>query len=364
MRKRPIVTALCGVVALISVCAGCDKSPTRPAPKPTPNGPVLARVEISGPDTIAPGATGKYTLTGFLSDGTTRDVTAEAVWRSTNAPAATIDQAGLATGLVPGETLISGAVASYSSTKNIVVTLPGTFRLRGTVVDDGSGVKIGSAHVEVRTATGVPLQTTTGPEGLFQLFGVPAEAELRVTHDGYLAYTKRFQLSGHSIMNVYLKFVTPVDLAGTYKLAVGAPKCTGVPSPIQLAEELRQRTYIAVVTLDGSRIDVTLSGAQFATTSAGPVNGFFGSLLGTRARISLSGPESSWYGYYIGFDWPSVAERLSDGTFLVTSGTADLSFSANRWEGTLEGNMRHLETVPNGRLLGQCSGSIPMTLTR
>ncbi len=361
MQKRPIAAAL-SVVVLSTICAACDKSPTRPAPKPTPTGPVLSRVEMSGPDTIAPGATGKYTLTGFLSDGTTRDVTAEAAWRSTNAPAATIDQAGLATGLVAGETLISGAVGFHSSAKNLIVTPPGTFRLRGTVVDSGSGLRIGSAEVEVGTATGVQLQTTTRPEGTFELYAVPADAELRVTYDGYLAYTKRLQLSGHSTLQVSLKLVAPVDLAGTYRLTVGALTCPGLPS---LAEELRERTYVAVVTLDGSRIDGRLSGAQFATGSGFSLNVLSGFLQGTRAKISLFGPESGWYGYYSGFtDLPSVAERLSDGTFLVTSGNADLSVSGSRWEGTLNGNMRHLETVPNGRLLGQCSGSIPMTLTK
>lgn len=112
----------------------------------------------------------------------------------------------------------------------------------------------------------------------------------------------------------------------------------------------------------GSKVDVTLSGAQFATVSGKPTNRFTGRVLGTRATFVLIGPESQWY-YYYGYA-PDVAERLADGTFLVSSGSADLTVSGSRWDGVLNGNMRQLADVPGRSPLGRCSGLIALTMVK
>lgn len=363
MQKRSIGTVVGGVVALISMLAACDKSPTRPAPKP--NGPALTRVEISGPDTLAPGTRANYTLTGFLSDGTTRDVTKDAVWRSSNVAAAAIDSTGLATGGVLGDAQISGAVAPYSSMKNVVVTPPGTFRLVGSVFEEASNLKLDRARVELRTATGAVLTATTGFDGGFKLFAVPPDVELIVTQEGYVTHRQDLHLSEHTTLQLPLKLAAPpTDLSGTYRLTLGAAQCPGSSAELQLAEGLRQRTYTAVVIHVGSKVDVTLMGAEFPTIFGKQTNRITGKAAGTRATFLLYGIESSYYTYYSGVFGPDVAERLEDGTFLVSSGSADLTVSPTRWEGTLKGNMRQLATMPNGRVIGFCSGSIALTFTR
>ncbi len=282
-------------------------------------------------------------------------MTAEAVWRSSNVAAAAIDRVGLATAGVPGDTQISATVAPHSSVKNVVVTPPGTFKLMGSVFEEASNLKIGSARVEVRSATGAVV-TTTGFEGTFKLFGVPADIELLVTHGDYVTHRQDLHLSEHTTLQLPLKLSDrSADLSGTYTLNVGGAECGG---PSSLPEEMRQRTYTAAVTHEGSKVDVVLSGAAFS------MNRFTGKVAGTRATFVLYGIEFDHYAYYSLFFGPDVAERLADGTFLVSSGTAELEVSPSRWEGRLNGNMRQLATLPNGRLIGQCSGSIPMTFTK
>jgi hypothetical protein len=364
MQKRSPVALVGRVVVLMAICAACNKqpTPTQPAPTPTPNGaPALARLEIAGPDTIAPGTRVNYKLTGFLTDGTSRDVTAEAEWRSSNVAAATIDQSGGATGNGIGETMISAILSPQSSRKNIVVMPEGTFKLMGSIVEEGSNLGIHTAQVEVRDETGLVLRVTTFVDGGFRLLGVPGDAELRVTHEGYAPHTQRLHLSENSTVQVRLKLLAPgPDLSGTYTLTLGTAQCPGAHFP--LADSIRQRTYTATVTHIGSKVDVALSGVPFATVSGKQTNGFTGRVLGTRATFVLSGPESQWY-YYYSYA-PDVAERLADGTFLVSSGTAELTVSGSRWDGVLNGNMRHLASVPGKSPLGRCSGSIALTLVK
>ena len=362
-RMRSTFASVGGLAVAIFICAACEKSPTRPAPLLAPN-PVLTRVEISGPDTIAPGTRATYTLTGVFSDGTTKDVTTEAVWRSTNVAAAAIDQPGVATAGITGETLISGVIPPHGSTKSVVVTPPGTFRLIGSVLEEASSLRISSAEVEVRGTAGLLTRTTTDMDGSFRLLGVPPDAELRVTRDGYASHTQRLQLSEHATTEVRLRPVAPVaDVAGTYTMTIAVSECPEHEYPGPLVEEVRQRTYTAIVTQEGSLIQVTLIGPRFATVFGRQASNFTGRVLGARASFVLNGLETLPYTYY-STDAPDVAEWLSDSTYLVPSGTADLTVSANRWDGTLKGSMSHLAWVPNGRKLGRCSGSISLTFAR
>ena len=88
------------------------------------------------------GTTQQLIATGTYSDGTTKDITASATWVSSMASVATINSAGLATGVSVGTTAIQATYLSVSSATNLTVvnpllslsitpTLPGT-RVGGT----------------------------------------------------------------------------------------------------------------------------------------------------------------------------------------------------------------------------------------
>ena len=89
-RSAAVASSLLFVVSTAAGVATCDKSPLTPVPVPTPT-PTVARpasvpavtgVRAIGPSSVAPGATAQFTAIADFSDGTSRDVTAEATWRS------------------------------------------------------------------------------------------------------------------------------------------------------------------------------------------------------------------------------------------------------------------------------------------
>jgi trimeric autotransporter adhesin len=72
--------------------------------------------------TIAQGTTEQFTATGTLSDGSTEDLTTSVSWGTSNAAAATIDTAGVATGVGPGSTDITATSGSVSGGTTLTVT--------------------------------------------------------------------------------------------------------------------------------------------------------------------------------------------------------------------------------------------------
>ena len=166
-----------GLVLLLLTAAvlGCDRNPPTapstpvsqsPPPPPPPSAPVPIRVDIAGPDSVAPGETAQYTATASFADGSTRDVTKEAVWHAQPdccpvppTPVLTVSADGIATGLNPGEVFLSVSLGtrSFSSFSKWVLVLPaGTFRHHGFVYDDGVGVpgRQGDRHRGLRRRTG------------------------------------------------------------------------------------------------------------------------------------------------------------------------------------------------------------------
>ena len=82
-------------------------STSTPSPTPTPS-VWLTMIEISPSspkDGIAVGETVQFIATGTYSDGSTKDITSQAMWFSTNMHA-TVSPAGLAIGMSPGDTFI------------------------------------------------------------------------------------------------------------------------------------------------------------------------------------------------------------------------------------------------------------------
>jgi trimeric autotransporter adhesin len=70
----------------------------------------------------APGTTKQFTATGTFSDSSTQDVTASALWSSSNPGAATIGNVGLASGLLNGTTTITAAIGSVSDSTTLTIS--------------------------------------------------------------------------------------------------------------------------------------------------------------------------------------------------------------------------------------------------
>jgi hypothetical protein len=188
LRIKALVAAA-SAAALLAAC-GDDSN------KGGPSGGVI-RAEIVGPATIAPGQTTNYSVVEYLVGGGTRALPT-AAWSSSNSSLVQITQAGVATAQpLTGETVLS-VKTTVSAQKEVVVLPTGTFRLIGRVGDaDTANLPIPDARLEVPDGP----STTTDNTGFFRLYGVLADAELRISRDGYVTKVERLQLTAHTSRN-------------------------------------------------------------------------------------------------------------------------------------------------------------------
>jgi uncharacterized protein YjdB len=100
MTRRLAILGLAFVSAL--ALAGCSTTPS----------PTLKSVAITGPP-VAVGATAQFVATATFTDGTTQNVTSTSTWSSSNTAVATVNAAGVVTGVADGTSSIT---ANYQGT--------------------------------------------------------------------------------------------------------------------------------------------------------------------------------------------------------------------------------------------------------
>ena len=114
---KPVVALhlLC-VMAFVSGCHSSSGSYSPPAVQ-------LTSIAVGPPDSsVAMGLSSQFTATGLYSDGSKQDVSSQVTWSSTNAAAAWISNAGLATTAGPGSTLITAKLGKMSGSTSLSVT--------------------------------------------------------------------------------------------------------------------------------------------------------------------------------------------------------------------------------------------------
>jgi len=114
------VSLLAGICLLFLVsCTGSTTSKTGPT---SPQNASLTSVVVSPSSTsVSAGAKQQFTATGHYSDGTTKDLTAAAQWKSSNAAVASIDATGVATGIAAGAATITATASSMQGSANLTV---------------------------------------------------------------------------------------------------------------------------------------------------------------------------------------------------------------------------------------------------
>lgn len=84
----------------------------------------LVSIALDPPNpTIVKGTTQQFTATGTYGDGSIADLSSQVTWASQDVTIATIDQAGLATGIGPGTATISATADTIRRTTTITVTV-------------------------------------------------------------------------------------------------------------------------------------------------------------------------------------------------------------------------------------------------
>ena len=107
------------LLCLMAFVSGCHSSSGSYSPPAVQ----LTSIAVGPPDSsVAMGLSSQFTATGLYSDGSKQDVSSQVTWSSTNAAAAWISNAGLATTAGPGSTLITAKLGRMSGSTSLNVT--------------------------------------------------------------------------------------------------------------------------------------------------------------------------------------------------------------------------------------------------
>src|SRR4051794_10142644 len=216
-----VLSTVAGSVLALSWACG---SSTPTAPTKTPPAKIVNSVQISGPASIAPGATAQLSAIATYVDGSTSDVTAVARWNSFDTKVLSISGSGLATGIKSGETKVQGEYANRGSGMTIRVLPDGTYRLAGTLTE--SGLPIEDATVAITAGQGTGLSATSDSGGGYLLYGVAGTVEIQVSKAGYTSQSRTLIVTADAVASFQLTTVTPAArIAGAYLLTFTAGRC-------------------------------------------------------------------------------------------------------------------------------------------
>jgi hypothetical protein len=360
MRRLSLVGGAQAIV-LVGLAAACGSSPTSRLPF-SPSAPGVAGLQIGGPASVAPGQSAQFVADTRLTDGVVKTTTSATNirWRTSNALLA-VNSAGVVTaGQTRGESILTAEVlpaATIRGTREIVIVPEGTYRLVGSVREAETPTQgIQGARVEV---IGTTLAATTDFSGNYRLYGVPPSADIRITANGYQTVIQSIQLSAHVTQNFLVPLSGPrVSLNGSfYAMFDVVNSCGGSPP---LSADLQHRAYEATVTTTGSFVDVRLTESRFRTSGV-QGNRFTG--RADPAAITFTIDQGYYYFYY----YPSIVERLSNGTYLSVFGQGTTTPLGGGVSGLLVGGVQLWDSrfpAFNTALLANCfTNGLRLTLT-
>jgi len=103
-----------------------DPPPPGSTPDPAPS-PVPGGLTITGSGLMSPGSTSQLQVTQRMSDGSTRDVTANSDYTSDNPAVVTTSSSGNMTAVGPGVTTVRAQYGGSSATLPVIVSPVGNF---------------------------------------------------------------------------------------------------------------------------------------------------------------------------------------------------------------------------------------------
>lgn len=315
---RVHLLTLCIAAALATACI--KSSPTAPVPAHTPPAPTLRSVAVTGGGSGNPGQTTQLAARAAYSDGSERDVTAEATWSSGNPSVATVS-AGLVRFAGVGEADIQAAFEGMTGSARVtVVPAPIPRRaLTGTVRDSSRGGSLANARVEILDGPDAGRSANTGGDGSFSIDNV-AEGTftIRVSHPDYNPVQQSVTLNASTRVDVSLRLLLDLTpLFGTYNIALSVtrqvcstpvtPDPTGLMSisgnadgsnlTVTITERGVARSYGGSMSGDGS---FRGNGGGFIPGIAGIIDrqqhDFSGSIQGRVTGNAVSAGESMTYG--------------------------------------------------------------------
>jgi hypothetical protein len=328
---------------VLASCEGRDRNAPSAPTAPLVTTPLVTRLEVIAPGSIAPGESVQLTANAIRSDNSIENVTSQAQWLSSDSRVLHISSTGSATGIANGEAVITARYQNRGASTRTLVLPPGTYRLNGRVSDGGFALSGVTLTIGDKT-------TVTSAGGTYTFYGVSGRVSLHAQRDGYLNKVEEIEVVANRTFDFEMAGARPrPDFQGAYTLTVGGASC-----PASFVASAATRTYVANATQVGSRLTLTLSGADFIIT-AGRGNHFDG-FVDTNDSVTFTIGDVAYYYYYGQYD---VVERFSDTVALIVAGTATVRPSPSGLSGTLIGSIRLAQgiTAPFTRLQATCTAA-------
>lgn len=320
-----------GVVLTLAAVVACEPGPTSPSPgqsaSSSPTGKAW-NLSITGPSFVEVGATARYVATVMYDDGSTRDVTDEAIW-TTSGPSLRVTQGRVsALDLHAGSVFIQARSSGVSGSAQVTATPARTFGLTVTVVDaDAPSSVVSRAVIEVTSGNGTSFPSVPAGNAL-RFYGVNGQVTLRVVQPFYHPHVQLVDVGQHQDVEVRLRPAgVPLELSGAYTLTIeAAPSCASLLGPVGMS-----RSYAAAVTQTRpGDLLVKLSGATFLAS--------WDTLLGFVDPSGLS-IDFVGYGLSAGDVGPALVEQLPDGRRYYVFGVATGQSNGSGMVGTLDGDI-------------------------
>ena len=313
MMNRPTALTVLSVLLL----AGCGGGSSTPAPTPTPT---LTGVSVTGaPASPSVGDTAQLVATASFSDGSSRIVTAEAAWQTSNSTVATVSASGLASFLASGDCDLRATFQTAAGTAHVTVAAKGAprFQLSGTITESGSTHLVAGATVTVMDGPDAGRSAATDATGTYMLAAITMGSfSLRATRTDFEPQTVPVSLTKDVKLDIALKPVANVSgFFGTYNttLSIAQQGCEfpftvgptgtinlngrsdGTGLTVTIVERGTTRTYAGTLRGDGTFNGN--GGGVIAGITTGPKNhDYTGDVSGTVSGRNISAAENVLFG--------------------------------------------------------------------
>jgi hypothetical protein len=263
------------------------------------------------PSTVAPGESVRIRVFARYSDGSEKDVTADASWTSTQAAIATVEAGVVTGGQTVGRVSILASYEGRTVAARLVTQPSGTFVLDGTVTEPGPFI-LAEATVAI---VGGSHRVMSSGSGFYEMFGVSGTVAVRASKQGYLDETRTLTVTEDQRLDLLLRpVIPPASIGGTYRMTVTiGPSCDVIP------DEYRTRIYTAAIEQTGPRLRIVLSDANFTGTGAALKNAVDGTVRGSTVSLQWGS-----YNYYYYSTSAGTLEILPGGQVLGITGVIEV----------------------------------------
>ncbi len=203
MHRRPVVASVIPVAMVVTIaCSG------RSSTSPTPSPGTVTSVSVTG-SAPSVGLTAQLTAMATLSDGATQSVTSQAAWQSSNPGIATVTNAGLVTGVAPGDVDIIATYQSIAGRTRLTITRA-TFSITGNVTDATSTGVLPNINLQITGGPSAGASAKTDASGAYSLTGVlSGDATVTASAVGYDTQAKTVTVIGNTRVDFVLVRVPP-----------------------------------------------------------------------------------------------------------------------------------------------------------